>query len=78
MTREHLVKLKEFARGGAKCIRRASSRAARLVLGHGVRLEAVLHLEAVLDCAQEVVGVRKLAPLALADEAAVGEPTQDL
>jgi hypothetical protein len=46
------------------------------VVGDEVCLQAVLHLDAVFERAQEGVGVGELGALALGDEAAVGEAAQ--
>ena len=45
-------------------------------LGNDVRLESVLHLQPVLERAQEVVGVGELRAFLFGDEGAVGEPAQ--
>ncbi len=49
--------------------------AARRVVRDGVRLQALLHLQAVFEVTQEVVGVGEFRALAFGDEQAVGVAT---
>src|ERR1700730_9311190 len=44
---------------------------------HDVGLQTMLHLQAMLDHAQEEVGIRKLGALLLGDQIAIGKTTQN-